>query len=121
MSQKLTSDAKGRQAEWLAKFYFMAMGFRILAVRYKTPVGEIDMIVRSWVPWRPAIVAFVEVKRRATMAEASFAIPPRQQARIGQAAQWYLQRHHLPPKYVLRYDAFFMIKGLWPYHVPNAW
>ncbi len=121
MTARATADRKGRQAEWLAKLYFLLCGYTILASRFKTPVGEIDMVVRSWVPWRPPVQAFVEVKRRASLDAAAHSILARQQQRIGQAAQWYLQRHPAPPKYALRYDAVFVVNGIWLRHVPNAW
>ena len=60
----------------------MAKGYRILAKRFRTPHGEIDLVAK-----RRNLVAFVEVKARATLDEAAFAVTPRQQARIINAAQ----------------------------------
>ncbi len=121
MTNAASSDAKGRRAELLAKLYFMLCGYLVLESRFKTPVGEIDLIVRSWAPWRPPVIAFVEVKRRQNLEDAAQSILVRQRQRIAQAAEWYLQRHPPGPKYALRYDAVFVIKGLWLRHIPNAW
>ena len=121
MTRALSADAKGRRAEAIARLYFVLCGYQIVASRFKTPVGEIDMIVRNWLPWRAPVIAFVEVKRRSSMEEAAQSILGRQQQRIAQAADWYLQRHAPSPKYALRYDAIFIVNGLWPHHVPNAW
>ena len=121
MTRRQTADAKGRRAEQVAQLYFLLCGYQILATRFKTPVGEIDMIVRNWLPWRAPVIAFVEVKRRSSLEDAAQSILARQQQRIAQAAQWYLQRHAPSPKYALRYGAFFVVKGVWPRHIPNAW
>ena len=53
----------GRAAEWLAALWLMARGWRVLAMRLKTPHAEIDLLVR-----RGGVLAVVEVKRRPTMA-----------------------------------------------------
>ena len=63
------AERRGRRAETLAAWYLRLKGYRILARRYRTPVGEIDLIVR-----RGRLVAFVEVKRRPTEAEAAEAV-----------------------------------------------
>ena len=40
----------------------MARGYRILARRFRTPHGEIDIVAR-----RGGLIAFVEVKARASL------------------------------------------------------
>ena len=69
-------SAEARAAAWL-----MAKGYRILAKRFRTPHGEIDLVAR-----KRNLVAFVEVKARASLDEAAYAVTPRQQARIIAAA-----------------------------------
>ena len=64
----------GLSAESRAAAYLMAKGYRILAKRFRTPYGEIDIIAR-----RRNLLAFVEVKARATLDDAAFAVTPRQQ------------------------------------------
>src|SRR5580693_3963492 len=76
----------GLSAESRAAAYLMAKGYRILAKRFRTPYGEIDIVAR-----RRNLVAFVEVKARATLDDAAFAVTPRQQGRIIDAAQAWLQ------------------------------
>ncbi len=66
----------------------MAKGYRILAKRFRTPHGEIDLVAR-----KRNLVAFVEVKARATLDEAAYAVTPRQQARIIAAAEAWLMAH----------------------------
>src|SRR5438477_5827399 len=85
---KLASAARvaafrtGLSAESRAAAFLMAKGYRILAKRFRTPYGEIDIVAK-----RRNLVAFVEVKARATLDDAAFAVTPRQQARIIDAAQ----------------------------------
>src|SRR5579859_3351957 len=50
---------RGHAGERLAALRLLLTGYRILARRYRTRVGEIDLIAR-----RGDVVAFVEVKRR---------------------------------------------------------
>ena len=49
----------GISAESRAAAFLIAKGFRILARRYRTPVGEIDIVAR-----RRKLLIFVEVKAR---------------------------------------------------------
>ena len=49
----------GISAESRAAAFLIAKGFRILARRYRTPVGEIDIVAR-----RRKLLVFVEVKAR---------------------------------------------------------
>lgn len=75
----------GLQAEALAGWFLRLKGYRIIATRMKTPVGEIDLIAK-----RGRTLVFVEVKARGTMAGALESVQKRQSGRIIRAAQWYL-------------------------------
>src|SRR5579863_8834413 len=75
----------GLSAESRAAAFLIAKGYRILAKRFRTPHGEIDLVAR-----RRNLVAFVEVKARDTLDDAAYAVTPRQQARIIAAAQIWL-------------------------------
>ena len=55
----------GHWAEAVCALSLMLRGYRILARRYRTPMGEIDIVAR-----RGALVAFIEVKARRSLAEA---------------------------------------------------
>src|SRR5882757_9395970 len=66
---------RGHAGERLAALRLMLSGYRILARRYRTKVGEIDLIAR-----RGDVVAFDEVKQRAELATGLEAVTP--QARI---------------------------------------
>src|ERR1700674_870653 len=72
----------GVSAEARAAAFLIAKGYRVLARRFRTPYGEIDIVAR-----RRNLVAFIEVKARGSLDEAAYAVTPRQQARIIDAAQ----------------------------------
>ena len=106
----------GRRAEGLAAWWLRFKGYRILARGLRLPVGEIDLIAR-----RGRCLAFVEVKRRATLAAALEAVTPRQRRRILRAAEaWLAQRPDLAGL-DLRFDALLLVPGRWPRHLPDAW
>lgn len=80
--ERVAAFRTGISAESRAAAYLMAKGYRILAKRYRTPHGEIDIVAR-----RRNLIAFVEVKARASLDDAAFAVTPRQQQRIIDAAR----------------------------------
>src|SRR6201987_4237721 len=86
--ERIAAFRTGLSAETRAAAYLMAKGYRILAKRFRTPHGEIDIIAK-----RRNLLAFVEVKARSTLDDAAFAVTPRQQARIIDAAQAWLPPH----------------------------
>src|SRR5882724_10292623 len=75
----------GISAESRAAALLIAKGFRILARRFKSPAGEIDIVAR-----RRQLLVFVEVKARADLDAAAFAVTPRQRQRIAAAAEAWL-------------------------------
>jgi putative endonuclease len=105
----------GLSAESRAAAYLMAKGYRILARRFRTPHGEIDLVVR-----RRGLLAFVEVKARATLDEAAFAVTPRQQLRIINAAQAWLVAHPEHAEFELRFDAILIAPRSLPRHLLAA-
>src|SRR3954469_9922535 len=78
----------GLSAESRAAMLLIAKGFRILARRWRSPVGEIDIVAR-----RRRLLVFVEVKARATLDEAAWSVTDRQRARIAAAAEAWLARY----------------------------
>jgi len=76
------SDSLGRRAERLAIWLLRLKGFDILARRYATKVGEIDIVAA-----RRDLLIFVEVKHRRRRETALAAVGQRQQRRIIRAAE----------------------------------
>ena len=110
-------ERAGRAAELAAAWALRLHGYRILARRYATPVGEIDLVVS-----RGRVLAFVEVKRRARLADALEAVLPAQRARIARAAAVFLQRRpELAVRYAARFDVVAVTPWRLPRHVADAW
>lgn len=105
----------GFSGEWIAAAVLMAKGYRILARRHRTPFGEVDIIAT-----RARRVAFVEVKRRRTIADAEASLTPLQAGRIARAADYWLDRHPAFQDHEIGLDAVFVLPRSWPRHVPNA-
>ena len=102
-------------AETRAAAYLMAKGYRILAKRFRTPHGEIDIVAK-----RRNLVAFIEVKARASLDDAAYAVTPRQQARIIEAAQAWLMAHPEHAEFELRFDAMLIAPRRLPRHLLAA-
>lgn len=110
-----TGYRKGLRAETLAAWYLRCKGYRILALRYKTRVGEIDVVAR-----RGRSIVFAEVKWRADRKSALEAIHGDNQARVRRAAELYLQKHPRYTGYETRFDALVFAPRIWPLHIKNA-
>lgn len=72
----------GQQAEALAAAVLVADGWTVLARRARTEAGEVDLVAE-----RDGLLAIIEVKARPSLAEAAFALGPRQRARLVAAAE----------------------------------
>ncbi len=112
---RIAAFRTGLSAEARAAAYLMAKGYRILAKRFRTPHGEIDLVVK-----RRNLIAFVEVKARADLDEAAYAVTPRQTARIINAAQAWLVAHPEHAELELRFDAMLIAPRHLPRHVIAA-
>jgi len=105
----------GISAESRAAALLIAKGFRILARRWKSPAGEIDIIAR-----RRQLLVFVEVKARANLDEAAESVVPRQRARIAAAAEAWLAVHGAGGFRDMRFDAILVAPGKLPRHIAGA-
>ena len=113
--ERVAAFKAGLSAETRAAALLMAKGYRILAKRFRTPHGEIDLVAK-----RRNLLAFVEVKARATLDDAAFAVTPRQQARIINAAQAWLAAHPEHAEFELRFDAVLIAPRRLPRHLLAA-
>lgn len=104
---------RGHSAERIAAFALFLKGFRIVARRYRTRLGEIDLIAR-----RGNLVLIVEVKARATLEAAQFAVTPQAMRRIEATADLWLQRQPDRDRLSLRFDLVAVLPRRWPRHVP---
>lgn len=114
-ASRLGAELFGRRGETLAAWYLRLKGYRIVAMRVKTPVGEIDLVARRF-----GLTAFIEVKARQHRAEEAMALAAVNTSRIVRAAQYYVARHPALAGTPLRFDVIFLAPMTWPRHVKNA-
>ena len=110
-----TAERGGRRAERLAAWWLRLTGWRILAVRARTPVGEVDLVAR-----RGRVLAFIEVKARGSEEDAGLSLDEWRLRRVARAAE------ALAPRYAkagddIRIDAMFIVPRRLPRHLPNVW
>ncbi len=114
--RRRAAHRRGRAAEAVAAFSLMLKGYRILARRYRTKAGEIDLVAR-----RGKVLAIVEVKRRADFATGIEAVHPEAQRRIRRAAELFVRRRPSFSELALRFDIIVITPFAWPRHVVDAW
>jgi putative endonuclease len=110
-----TNHRRGILAEYMALLYLTLKGYRLVTMRYKTKLGEIDLIMR-----RGSTIAFIEVKARRTHEDAAHAIHAKNQARVMQAAQMFLASHPAYGNYHVRFDAVLIAWYKRPHHHVHA-
>ncbi|WP_420548512.1 YraN family protein [Curvivirga sp.] len=111
------SHVKGQIAERKARLWLHLKGYKVLEYRYKTPVGEIDILARKG----DSLIA-VEVKARQTEEEAKNAIQQKQWERIARAITFYQSKHPEVVACDIRFDAIFVVPmKMTPIHIKNAW
>ena len=107
-------ERRGHRGEWLAALALMLKGYRIVARRHRTRLGEIDLIAR-----RGDLVLIVEVKVRPTLVAAMEAVGRLSERRIEAAADLWLSRQPDHARLSLRFDMVAVTPRRWPVHVEN--
>ena len=113
--ERIAAFQSGLSAESRCAAWLIAKGYRIVARRFRSSAGEIDIIAR-----RRGVTAFIEVKARARLDDAAYAVTPRQQARIIDAAQGWLMAHPEHAEFELRFDAILIAPRRLPRHLLAA-
>lgn len=114
--RRIAADRRGRGAEWRCVWRLRLAGYRILARRLRTPMGEIDIVAR-----RGQLLVFVEVKARGTADDAADALTEPQWQRIARAAEMFIARHPALARCAIRFDAMLVTPRGWPRHIVDAW
>lgn len=112
---RIAAYRDGHRGEMLAAWFLRLQFYRILEKRYKTPVGEIDLIVERF-----GTIVFVEVKARRHARAEGEALGAVNRQRIVRAAQYWLAKHPGKAGCAMRFDVIFLARGSWPRHVINA-
>jgi putative endonuclease len=113
--ERVAAFRLGLSAESRAAMLLVAKAYRILARRWKTPFGEVDIVAR-----RRRDLVFVEVKARDTFDEAAEAVTERSKQRIVAAAEAWLAHHPADAQSFIRFDVILIAPGKLPRHIVNA-
>jgi putative endonuclease len=105
----------GLSAEGQAAALMLAKGYRVVARRFRTGVGEIDIVAR-----RGNDLIFVEVKARERLDDAAESITERQKRRIIAAAEAWLATHPQDVSQNIRFDVILVAPRRWPRHIAAA-
>ncbi|PCI01196.1 MAG: YraN family protein [Alphaproteobacteria bacterium] len=114
----MNSYRRGLWAEYYAVAFLLCKGYWPRALRYKTKVGEVDLIVT-----RGNARVFVEVKYRKNAEDAAYAITPKSRLRIRRAAEQYLlEKTNESPRLdaVTRFDVVIVSNNFLIKHIKNA-
>ena len=114
--ERVAAFQVGISAESRAAAFLVAKGFRILARRFRTPVGEIDIVAR-----RGRTLVAIEVKARDDHASAVEAVTPRQRRRITRAAAHFLSGRPSLAHLTVRFDVMLVMPRRLPLHLRDAW
>lgn len=112
---RLKAFRRGHVSEYIAALYLIAKGYRIRAIRYRTKLGEIDIIAR-----RRDLVICVEVKARRSVDGAVHAVTATAQRRIRAASDIWLSRQPDAHRLSLRYDIVAVLPWRLPKHFADA-
>ena len=114
-SARIFAEGAGRRGEMWAELFLFIKGYRTIARRVKTPVGEIDLIAR-----RGSMTVFVEVKARSFSDQEADALMAVNRHRIVRAAQMWLMRRPELAAGDTRFDVIYLAPFAWPRHIVNA-
>jgi putative endonuclease len=109
------AHSHGHRAETIALWYLRLKGYRLLAQRFKSHSGEIDLVMRNG-----KTLVFIEVKARAKVEDSIFAVTPQQSRRIASAAALFTARYDMAGIAFQRFDIVAVPSYLWPTHIKNA-
>lgn len=113
--RRLDSYRTGLAAEYVAAACLMARGHRVIARRYKTSLGEVDLITR-----KGRRIHFVEVKYRATRFDCELAASEAVARRVKAAADLWIAKHRAYHGYSFAFDLVFVRPWRLPQYLPNA-
>lgn len=114
--QRRKAYLKGLYGEYFAAIYLSFKGYRILERRFKTPAGEIDLVVTHG-----QTLVFVEVKTRNTIDDALSCFHPEMERRITRAANFFLSRYPGCNQLDMRFDFIAVAPFFHIRHLDNAW
>ena len=113
--RRRAAERRGRRVEAAAAILLMLKGYSILARRYRSPVGEIDLVAR-----KGRLLAFVEVKARPSLEAATAALSVPATRRIERASDHYCAENPRYQDFDRRFD--LIAAASWRLrHLRDAW
>ncbi|MDR2781023.1 MAG: YraN family protein [Holosporaceae bacterium] len=109
-----STATKGYLGEFVAVCLLKIKGYKILARRYKTVCGEIDIIAK-----RGDIIVFVEVKSRKSADKCYNAITDKQLQRIRRTSEIFMRHNKKSANCFSRYDVILIADWKLPIHIEN--
>ncbi len=113
--ERVAAFRTGLSAESRAAAFLIAKGYRILSRRFRTPVGEVDIVCG-----RRNTLVFVEVKARNSLDDAAEAVTGRNRQRVVAAAEYWLSQNPDDVNRDIRFDAVLVAPGKMPRHIAGA-
>jgi putative endonuclease len=113
--KRRAANRRGHRGEALAAFWLQLKFYRIRDRRFKTPLGEIDLVAE-----KGTTIVFIEVKQRAANADEALTFAAINRERIARAAQLWLVRNPDAVGRDFRFDVILLAPGRWPRHLINA-
>lgn len=106
----------GILAEKIVIIFLWFKFYRIVAWRYKTRFGEIDVIAK-----RGKIISIIEVKARKSAIIFEEVLQQNQIRRIKRATEFFLIQNPQLRNHKIRFDFITVNKFFWPKHYRNFW
>ncbi|MBT5073867.1 MAG: YraN family protein [Kordiimonadaceae bacterium] len=121
-SKKIKAYRLGHYAEYLAVIVLSIKGYAIKERRYRSPLGEIDIIAK-----KGRTTIFCEVKARKDYVTAVESLSEKQRQRISRSAEYYMSHlkmnnaNNKIENEIYRCDMILVMPWRWPVHIKNAW
>jgi len=113
--RRRAANSWGKAAKWIAAIYLLTKGYRILALRYKTKLGEIDLVAR-----KGDLAVMAEVKARGSVQQAVDAVSAQSMRRIRNASDLWLAKQPDAARLSIRYDIVVVRSWKLPVHFKDA-
>lgn len=105
----------GLESEDLAAKELVKLGMNVLAKRFHTPFGELDLVMQD-----KEYTVFVEVKARRDMQQKDI-LSRSKIIKVCKAADFYMMKLDLPQDIAIRFDYIAIEGSKIVSHVKNAW
>ena len=105
----------GHIGEIIAAIFLLLNFYWLLARRFRTPFGEIDLIAQ-----KKNQLIFIEIKSRNNFTHREV-ISTKQKERITSSAQFFILKNKKYQNFYVRFDVIFINKYLIPKHIKNYW